>query len=297
MQEGIDRIEVTRTTLRKIGFFMAWLLLVLMLWPAVALACPPVLVSVTVAPGSNHPTSVWTLPANVSSQFIQTSDSSETTLDGYFRHVESFSTFPPDQTSFTDPFEFQPGLYYLHVAGHDKRCTGFNCPSIEFSEIMTFQIPAGTSAAQAAVAPPSYRAASAAISCSDAGSGSGVKLPDTSGGPGPDRVRPFETLSFAPVQDIDKLFVRARMSEAGTLTARASVSVPGASRRYRFKSVSRSVKANVQTKLRLKLQRKQRKVVKRALKRGKRLKAKITVTATDKARNKRSQKATIRLKD
>jgi hypothetical protein len=275
---------------------MAFFLLALALWPALALACPPVLVSVTVAPGSNHPTSVWKLPPNVTSQFMQTSESSEVSLDGYFRHVESFSTFPPDQTTFVDEFNFQAGTYYLHVAGHDKRCTGLNCPSIEFSDVMTFQITAGTTATSAATASSSYRAANAAVTCSDAGSGGGT-LPDTSGGSGPDRVRPFETLTFAPVQDVDKLFVKARMSEAGTLTARGTVSVPGASKLYRFKKASRAVRANVSAKLRLKLQKKRLKAVKRALKRGKRLKAKITVTATDKAHNKRSQKATIRLKN
>jgi hypothetical protein len=276
---------------------MALFLLALTFWPAVALACPPVLVSVTLASGSSHPTSQWTLPAGVSSQFMQASQSSEVSLDGYFRHVESFGTLAPDQTTFADPFSFQPGTYYLHVAGHDKRCNGFTCPQIEFSDIMTFQVTAGTTAASAPTASSSYRAAnSAAVTCSGGGSGGGT-LPDTSGGSGRDRVRPFETLSFAPVQDVDKLFVKARMSEAGTLTARGSVSVAGASKLYRFKKASRSVRANVSAKLRLKLQKKRLKAVKRALKRGKRLKAKITVIATDKAHNKRSQKATIRLKD
>jgi hypothetical protein len=72
--------------------------------------------------------------------------------------------------------------------------------------------------------------------------------------------------------------------------------VGGASKVYRFKAVSRSAVANVSVKLPLKLAKKQLKAVKRALKKGKRLKAKVTVTATDKAHNKKSQKATIRLK-
>ena len=58
----------------------------------------------------------------------------------------------------------------------------------------------------------------------------------------------------------------------------------------------REYDAPVLTKLRLKLVKKRLKAVKRALKRGKKLKAKVTVTATDKAGNKRAQKATIRLK-
>jgi hypothetical protein len=129
------------------------------------------------------------------------------------------------------------------------------------------------------------------------GSGPGGTLPSTTGGPGRDRIAPIEVLSFAPVQDVDKLFVRARMSEAGTLTARATVSVAGASKIYRFKTVSRKAAANVTKKLRLRLAKKRLKAVKRALRKGKRLKAKVTVTATDKARNKKAQKATIRLKN
>jgi hypothetical protein len=81
------------------------------------------------------------------------------------------------------------------------------------------------------------------------------------------------------------------------LRAGATVSVAGASKVYRFKAVSRSVAANRFTKLRLKLAKKKLKAVKRALKQRKRLRAKIKVTATDKAGNKRSQKATIRLKN
>ena len=86
------------------------------------------------------------------------------------------------------------------------------------------------------------------------------------------------------------------MSEAGTLTASAKVSVPGASRVYSFKRVSRAVGSNVMTKFRLKLTKKRLKAVKRALRRGKKLKAKVTVTARDKAGNRSAQKATIRLK-
>ena len=261
-----------RTVRRRAGLYTALMLVALMLWPALSAADPPVLQSVTVEPNQNHPTSTWTLPTGVSSQFIQTSLSSDTNDDGYFLHVENFNVVGPTDTSFADPFNFEPGLYYLHVAGHDKKCTRRSvCPPIEFSEVMTFQVPG-------------------------IGFGPEGTLPPTTGGPGPDKVKPFQTLSFAPIQDVDKLFVRARMSEAGTLSASASVSVAGASKVYKFKTVSRSIGANVLAKLRLKLVKKRLKVVKRALKRGKKLKAKVTVTATDKAGNKRAQKATIRLK-
>ncbi len=262
----------TRSVRRKVGLYTALMVVAVMLWPALAAADPPVLKSVTVEVNQSHPTSTWTLPTGVSSQFIQTSLSSDVNDDGYFLHVENFNVVGPNDTSFTDPFNFAPGVYYLHVAGHDKKCTSpSTCPPIQFSEVMSFQVPG-------------------------IGSGPGGTLPPTGGGPGPDKVAPFETLSFGPVQDVDKLFVRARMSEAGTLSTRATVSVAGASKVYKFKAVSKSVDANKLVKLRLKLAKKRLKAVKRALKRGKKLKAKVTVTATDKAGNKRAQKATIRLK-
>lgn len=262
-----------RTVRRRAGLYTAALMLVaLMLWPALSAADPPVLQSVTVEPNQNHPTSTWTLPTGVSSQFIQTSLSSEVNEDGYFTHVENFNVVGPSDTSFADPFNFEAGVYWLHVAGHDKKCRSASiCPAVQFSDVMSFQVPG-------------------------IGSGPGGTLPPTGGGPGPDKVKPFQTLSFGPVQGVDKLFVRARMSEAGTLRAGATVSVAGASKVYKFKTVSRSVDANKLVKLRLKLAKNKLKAVKRALKRGKKLKAKVTVTATDKAGNKRAQKATIRLK-
>jgi hypothetical protein len=242
--------------------------------PVTAAASPPVLRSVTVPLNENHPTLVWTLPPNVTSEFIQTSRSPDVDENGYFPRIVSFTTLHVTQTSFSDPFEYANGIYYTHVAGHDQRCRGANpCPRIEFSEVMSFQVPGIGS-----------------------GPGGPGTLPDTSGGPGPDRVRPFQNLGFAPVQDIDKLFVRARMSEPGRLRAAATVSVGGASKVYRFKPVSRPVAANVFTKLRLRLAKKNLKAVKRALAKRKRLRAKITVTAVDRSGNKRAQKATVRLK-
>jgi hypothetical protein len=254
------------------GVYAALSLVALALWPALAAATPPGLTSVVVALNENHPSSTWTLPAGVSSQFIQVSRSSEVNEDGYFTSLETFTPLAKTQTTLLDEFEYANGVYYLHVAGHDEKCKGEStCPPIQFTQVMSFQVPG-------------------------VGAGPDGTLPPTGGGPGPDKVRPFETLTFAPVQDVDKLLVRARMSEAGTLRATARVSVPGASKVYKFKTASRSAAANVVTKLPLKLARKQLKAVKRALKRGKKLKAKVTVTATDKAGNKRSQKATIRLK-
>jgi hypothetical protein len=298
MFAGKRRSRQGRTAPRRVSLCMAFSLAVLSLWPALAVACPPILKSVTVQPSGNHPTALWTLPSNVTSQFVQTSEKSDVNEDGYFRSLVTFNTVDPGQTAFSDPVEFAPGVYYLHVAGHDSRCRGGVCPPIEFSNVMSFDVEAPVAAPSAVSSSLADRAVnSAAIDCSGGGGGAGPPLPSTTGGPGPDKVRPLQNLSFAPVQDVDKLFVRARMSEAGTLQASATVSIGGASKVYRFKTVLRSVAANAFTKLRLKLTKKKLKAVKRALKKRKHLKAKITVTAVDKAKNKRSQKATIRLKN
>ena len=263
-----------RAHVRRGTLCTAFLLVALAAWPMAAAATPPTLRSVTVPLGGNHVTSTWTLPQGVRAQFIQVSESSEVDEDGYFRNLVNLEPVGQNDTSFSDPLAYENGVYYLHVAGRDPKCAGGVCPAIEFSEVMSFVVP-GVGAS--------------------AGPGGVITLPPTTGGPGPDRVKPLQVLTFPPVQDVDKLFVRAQMSEPGTLRASAKVSVPGASKVYAFKTASRAVGANVRTTLRLKLAKKRLKAVKRALRRGKKLKARVTVTATDKAGNRRAQKATIRL--
>jgi hypothetical protein len=283
----------------RVGLSTAFLITVLALWPAIAMACPPVLKSVTVEENENHPTSTWTLPDGVSAQFIQTARSSETSVDGYFLQKQQVTQNPlsPGQTTFTDEFEFPEGTYYVHVAGHDKQCILRRCPAIEFSNIMTFEVANLTPSPAALASLDRGEPARSAVTCGGGTPGvGGGALPNTSGGPGPDKVAPLESLSFAPTQDVDRLSVTARMSEAGTLTASATVSVRGSSKVYRFKSVTKTVVANVATKLRLKLSKRGLRAVKRTLRRHKRVKAKVTVTARDKAGNSRLQKATIRLK-
>ena len=88
----------------------------------------------------------------------------------------------------------------------------------------------------------------------------------------------------------------AALSEKGTLSAKATVNVPGGSKLIHFKPVKRSVGARVRTKLRLKLSKSALRTVRRALLRGKRLTAKITVTAIDKDGNGRIQREKVRLK-
>ena len=66
-----------------------------------------------------------------------------------------------------------------------------------------------------------------------------------------------------------------------TLKASATVSLPGASRALKLRSVSRSAGSGKQVTLRLKLSGKTLRAVRRALRRGKKVTATVTVIATD----------------
>jgi len=107
---------------------------------------------------------------------------------------------------------------------------------------------------------------------------------------------PVASLSAASTQRVAKLFVRASMSEAGTLAASGTVSVPGAAKVYKLRRASRSVTANQQVKLRLKLSARALRAAKRALRRGRRIRAKVSVTATDMTGHDTIRRQTIRLK-
>lgn len=256
-----------------IALFAAVMAVVMAVVVGRALADAPILQSVELPLYQNHPTFHWSLPTGdkgtVQSEFIETATGSGTGAgDGHFlqKNLLTFTTLGPTDTSFTDTREYKPGTYYVHVAGHDPKCVAGACEPIQFSDVLSFDV----------VAPP--------------------PPPGGGGGTG-DTLAPLQTLSFSAVQDVDKLRVTTRATEAGTVTATGTVSVSGASKVYRFKRASRSVAANVKTTLRLKLAKKSLRAVKRALKKHKRLKAKLTLTASDKAGNKRSAKVTIGLKN
>jgi hypothetical protein len=86
------------------------------------------------------------------------------------------------------------------------------------------------------------------------------------------------------------------MNEAGTLTAAATVSVPGGSAKvFRFKRASKTVAPNVPVKLRLKLTKKALRAVKRALRHRKKLSARVTLTAKDTTGHQTVRKQKIRL--
>jgi plastocyanin len=115
-------------------------------------------------------------------------------------------------------------------------------------------------------------------------------------GTGPADTAPLSSLAGPAKQDVDKLFVRASMNEAGTLAAGGTVSVPGGAKAYSLKRVTRSVKANQTVKLRLKLRSRSLKAVKRALRSGRKARALITLTAQDATGKRTLRKQTIRLR-
>lgn len=128
-------------------------------------------------------------------------------------------------------------------------------------------------------------------------SGGGSPSPPPGGGPSPTPgdAKPTTSITAPSRQDVAKLYVKASMNEAGTLTATGSVNVRGgATKVYRFKPVTRPASPNVAVKLRLKLSKKSLRTVRRALRR-KRLRAKITVIAKDSAGQQTLRRRAIRL--
>jgi hypothetical protein len=224
-----------------------------------ALAAPPTLVSV--GQTSRHLTATWSLAPGAESRVIEAARSPNTGSDGYFfeENVVHLGTLESAHTSYVSTSQVEAGFYYVHVASFQTGCS--TCPVREWSNILTITIPPGP--------PPP---------------------------PPPDTTKPSAILGGPFAQRVTKLYVRAQMTEAGTLAARGTVSVPRASKLYRFRPVTKPATANVPAKLRLKLSSGSRRAVKRALNRGRKLRARVTVTATDKAGNATVTKRVIRLK-
>jgi len=149
------------------------------------------------------------------------------------------------------------------------------------------QLQPSESVAFAAPTPGARNAAGTAACGSPGGGGVG-----TTG----DKRKPKTTLSGKKIQDVDKLAVTARLDEDGTVSATGTVRVPNSSKVYRFKKATKSARSGRKVKLRLRLSRKAKVAVKRALGSGHKLKAKVKVTAADKAKNRTTKKRSIRLR-
>lgn len=252
-------------------------------------------------------TATWALPSTVGAEFFELAKYPEVNVYGYFRqkcdrlcpdpanpegNVVRFGVLGADQTSLTSADAkppLPPGTYYIHIAGHDRVYDA--CPSIEFSDMMEITIKDG-GAVESRLYGPGTGDCTLRRNSPASGGGSGG-----GGAKFNDETLPVAKLRYSRKQDIDKLRVRARMSEPGTLTARATVSVGGLlARLYTFKPASRRVTGGVLATLPLKLSKKHKRALKRALRRGKRLRARVAVTAIDRAGNTITEHATIRLK-
>ena len=97
-------------------------------------------------------------------------------------------------------------------------------------------------------------------------------------------------------QDVDKLGLTVLLDEIADVTVTGSVSVPGASKVYRIKKVTKRVAAGTRTRIGLKLSKKARKAIKKALKNGQKLKAKLNITAKDLAGQRTVKRVSVKLK-
>jgi hypothetical protein len=206
--------------------------------------------------------------------------------------VERFGVLSGNQTALeptdaTPPLN--PGTYYIHIAGHDNVHDG--CASIEFSDMWKLEVSA-TGTVGTLYGPGTG-------DCTLIRPKPGTPAGGSVGGGGKftDETPPTAQLRFSKRQDIDKLKVRARISEPGTITARALVDVGGLlAKVYTFKPRTRKVAGGVLTTLPLKLSKKNKRALKRALRKRKRLRVRVTLAAVDRAGNTATKHATIRLK-
>jgi hypothetical protein len=272
------KVIATARSARSAATVVAALAAVFLLSSSSALARAPVIKSAKVV--NQKATYTWSLPTGVKARLVETATVSTTNEFGYFSPFSkqySFNIPGDNATSVVDDRAFPPGTYYVHVAGED--IANPSCSRRQFSHTMLIVVNSSGDGTGA-----------------DIGGGTAT-CPNPGGGPGSDKDPPYILLSYAHRQDVDKLFLKARTDEDGTVTAKATVSMGGSSKVLRFVPVTRAIVADKRKKLSLKLKKGARRLVKRALKRDKRLRAKITVTVRDETGNTASKKATIRLTD
>jgi hypothetical protein len=254
-----------------------WMILALaigfLLLPAAAKASPPTLTAA--GQSARHLTASWTLPPGMANDFIEAATNPGTDADGYFL-APIYQDVLGDATTYLSPVQLPPGTYYVHVAAYDpNNCVDPTAPEC-IDEFSSPPVAVTFPPDPPAPAPP--------------------PPPRPPPPPPPDTVTTFSALSAPSRQKVAKLYVLAGMGERGTLTARGSVSVPGASKVYKFKTVSANAVPGASVRLKLKLPAKALKAVKKALKRHKKLKAKLTIVAKDLAGNAKTEKRTIALK-
>jgi plastocyanin len=133
-----------------------------------------------------------------------------------------------------------------------------------------------------------------------------VQAPGTIPGPGPAQPQPVVADKTAPALKLGgranqkvlrqrSVAVVVETDEASTVVARGTISVPGSTRTIRLRKASRQVAAGAKVKLALRLSRPKLRSLRRAFKKRRRLTARVTVTGTDQAGNRRSAKRNVRV--
>ncbi len=225
---------------------------------------------------AGHVRATWDLPAGMEASFIEVARAPDVDTGGLSsgpfltRNVVTKSPLYADQRAYSAAVQLPPGTYYLHVA--DFAPSGCPTPDAstcvdEFSETRPVTVPGAS-----ATPPPS--------------------LPPAA----PRKVVAFASLRVPSTQSVARLYVQAGMAEAGTITAGGTVSAPNRASVLKFKTVSAPAVVGRIVKLRLKLAKRALKLVTRALRHHRKLKANITITATDKSGNSKSEKRAVNLK-
>jgi len=134
-----------------------------------------------------------------------------------------------------------------------------------------------------------------------------VQAPGTAPGPAPAQPQPVAADKTAPALKLGgrsnqkvlrqrSVAVVVEADEASTVVARGTISVPGSSRIIRLKRASKRVAPGAKAKLELRLSKPKLRSLRRAFKKSSRLTARVTVTGSDQAGNRRSAKRKIKLR-
>ena len=134
-----------------------------------------------------------------------------------------------------------------------------------------------------------------------------VQAPGTIPGPGPAQPQPVAADKTAPALTLGgrsnqkvlrqrSVAVVVEADEASTVVARGTISVPGSSRIIRLKKASRRLAPGARARLELRLSRPKLRTLRRAFEKRPLLTARVTVTGSDQAGNRRSAKRAIKLK-
>jgi hypothetical protein len=241
-------------------------------------ATPPVLTFAGLEAGAID--LAWTLPPNMYSDFVEVATAPDVYPSGPLRgafldeNLVLFddSLFPRERT-YTAADPLPPGTYYVHVAAYVPNSCSLAFPPgcfDDYSDTARITIPGPpVTAPQTAATPP---AASA------------------------DRAAAFSILRVRTTQSVRTLSVLAALGEDASVQVTGHVSVSGSARTFKLKSVKRNVTAGRPITLRLRLSKRPLAIVLRAIARHRPARARLTVTARDRAGNEAKQKRTIKLR-